>query len=291
MQTRDADLPRLRDTDANAELESFVSGYRSKQHEMGAGTDDPAQPGHGDHAAEMVATRTFALALAKKIAVVALLTAATLSVIAHAAEKTLWKIGTFDGSSGEFKSQDINYIDPKSDLVFVIGQSSDKDWYRFQPGPANGIAGGRLHPFTLKFRLDDAPRGVYRLKLAFLYETPRLSFLKLDVNGHSGFFYFHPKLDFRAGDWEGTFVPQTSMDEKTIFIPAAWLRKGENTFVLTAMDDPATAQMSLGAIAPGYTGLIYGALELAQDDAEHYDSSTFSAQIEPTIFYRETGTG
>jgi alpha-mannosidase len=258
---------------------------------MGAGTDDPAQPGHGDHAAEMVATRTFALALAKKIAVVALLTAATLSVIAHAGEKTLWKIGTFDGSSGEFKSQDINYIDPKSDLVFVIGQSSDKDWYRFQPGPANGIAGGRLHPFTLKFRLDDAPRGVYRLKLAFLYETPRLSFLKLDVNGHSGFFYFHPKLDFRAGDWEGTFVPQTSIDEKTISIPAAWLRKGENTFVLTAMDDPATAQMSLGAIAPGHTGLIYDALELVQDDAGQHNANAFTALFEPTIFYRETKTG
>ena len=95
-----------------------------------------------------------------------------------------------------------------------------------------------------------------------LYETPRLSFLKLDVNGHSGFFYFHPKLDFRAGDWEGTFVPQTSIDEKTIAIPAAWLRRGENTFVFTAMDDPATPQNSLGAIAPGHTGLIYDALEL-----------------------------
>jgi len=210
---------------------------------------------------------------------------------AHATEKTLWKIGTFDGSSGEFKSQDINYSDPKSDPVFVVSQSRDKDWYRFQPGPANGIAGGRLHPFTVKFVLNDAPLGVYRLKLAVLYETPRLSFLKLDVNGHSGFFYFHPKLDFRAGDWEGTFVPQTSIDEKTISIPAAWFRKGENAFVLTALDDPATAQNSLGAIAPGHTGLIYDALELVQDDAEQYEVSAFAAQIEPTIFYRANKAG
>ena len=224
-------------------------------------------------------------------ALAALLLAATLPADAGATEQTIWKIGIFDGSSGEFKSQDINYADPKSDPVFVVGESRDKDWYRFQPGPANGMTGGRLHPFTVKFPLKDMPRGAYHLKIAILYEMPRLSFLKLEVNGHSGYFYFHPKLDFRAGDWEGTFVPQTSTDEKTISIPAAWLRKGENIFILTAMDDPATAQMSFGAIAPGHTGLIYDALEFSQNDAAQYDSSAFSAQIEPTIFYRETTTG
>ena len=220
----------------------------------------------------------------------ALLTVATLPTVARA-EKTLWKIGTFDASSAEFKSQDINYADPKSDPVFVVGQNSDNDWYRFQPGPANGMAGARLHPFAVKFSLKDEPRGVYRLKVAILYETPRLSFLQLDVNGHSGYFYFHPKLDYRAGDWEGTFVPQTSTDEKIISIPAAWLRKGENSFVFTAMDDPAAAQTSLGSIAPGHTGLIYDALELVQDETEQYSSSVFTARIEPTIFYRQTTSG
>ncbi|MFZ3340481.1 MAG: polysaccharide lyase family protein [Terriglobales bacterium] len=249
--------------------------------------------GYCDHAAEMVTTKTIRkVTTICKATTSALFIAVTLTTAAHATEKTIWKIGTFDGSSGEFKSQDINYADPKSDPVFVVGQSSDKDWYRFQPGPANGIAGGRLHPFTVKFALNDPPLGIYRLKLAILYETPRLSFLKVEVNGHSGFFYFHPKLDFRAGDWEGTFVPQTSYDEKTISIPAAWLRRGENAFVLTAMDDPATAQNSLGAIAPGHTGLIYDALELDQDtNAGQYDANAFTAQIEPTIFYREGKAG
>jgi alpha-mannosidase len=226
-----------------------------------------------------------------KTLMAALLAASMLPVMAHAAEKVLWNIGTLDGSSGEFKSLNIDYAGPKSDPVFVVGQSGNKDWYRFQPGPANAMTGARLHPFTVKFPLNDVPRGVYRLKIAILYETPRLSFLKIDVNGHFGFFYFHPRLDFRAGDWEGTFVPQTSCDEKTISIPAAWLRKGENAFVLTAMDDPATAQVSLGAIAPGHTGLIYDALELVQDDAEPFNASAFIAQIEPTIFYRETKVG
>ena len=57
------------------------------------------------------------------------------------------------------------------------------------------------------------------------------------------------------------------------------------------MDDPATAQNSLGAIAPGHTGLIYDALELVQDDAEQYNVNAFTAQIQPTIFYRETKAG
>ena len=226
-----------------------------------------------------------------KAARAGLLVLTMLTALAHSEERTLWKIGSFDKSSGEFKSQGIDYTDPKSDLVFVVGKSSDQDWYRFQPGPANGMTGGRLHPFKIRFSLPGAPRGVYRLKIAMLYETPRLSFLMLGVNGHSGYFYFHPKLDFHAGDWEGTFVPQTSTDEKTIDIPADWLRKGENEFVLTAMDDPATAQTSLGAIAPGHSGLVYDALEFDQDDAGQYQSNAFSARIEPTIFYRETVSG
>ena len=66
------------------------------------------------------------------------------------------------------------------------------------------MTGGRLHPFTVKFSLNGPPQGVYHLRIAMLYETPRLSFLKLDLNGRSGYFYFHPTLDFNAGDWEGT---------------------------------------------------------------------------------------
>jgi hypothetical protein len=206
-------------------------------------------------------------------------------------EHSVWKIGSFDYSSGEFRSQGIDYADPKSDPVFVVGQSASADWYRFQPGPANGMTGGRRHPFTIKFTLKNTPRGVYNLRIAMLYETPRLSFLQLDVNGHSGYFYFHPHLDFHAGDWEGTFVPQTSTDEKTIRIPAAWLRQGENKFVLTALDDPAAVQSSLGAIAPGHTGLVYDALELIQQGEEQYDSRAFKVRIEPTIFYRQTANG
>jgi alpha-mannosidase len=207
-------------------------------------------------------------------------------LFSQATERSIWKIGTFNRSSGEFRDRDIDYADPKSDPTFVIGQNKEQDWYRFQPGPANGMTGGRSHPFTVKFSLAEAPRGVFYLKIAMLYETPRLSYLKLDVNGQTGLFYFHPKLDFAAGDWEGTFVPQTSTDEKTIAIPAEWLHRGENRFVLTALDDPASSQNSFGAIAPGHSGLVYDALELSQDPQARYNERAFAAQVEPTIFYR-----
>ena len=130
----------------------------------------------------------------------------------------IWRIGEFNASSGEFRSQDIDYANP-ADSIYEVGKSVNRNWLRFQPGPANGMTGARRHPFTIRFDLKDRPRGVYRLKVAILYETPRLSHLKLEINGHAGLFFFHPKLDYHAGDWEGTFVPQTSIDTKTIDIP------------------------------------------------------------------------
>jgi alpha-mannosidase len=227
------------------------------------------------------------------VAAVAFLLLPSLPGLGEPAEqaKTLWRIGSFNASSGEFRSQDIDYADPKSDLVYVVGKSSDHDWLRFQPGPANGMTGGREHPFTIQFELSDAPGGIYRLKLAMLYETPRLSHLRVSINGHSGLFYFHPKLEYSAGDWEGTFVPQTSVNTKTIEIPAAWMKASANSIVLTALDDPATAQTSLGAIAPGHTGLVYDALELVNDRAGQYDSTVFKAFVEPTIFYQKGQDG
>ena len=54
----------------------------------------------------------------------ALFMAAALAGTVHATEKALWQIGTFDASSGEFKSQGIDYADPQSDPVFIVGDLS-----------------------------------------------------------------------------------------------------------------------------------------------------------------------
>ncbi len=213
------------------------------------------------------------------------------AALAGAQTHVLWQIGRFDDSSQEFRSQNIDYASSSSDAVFNVGASADSDWIRFQPGPANAIAGGRLHPFTVNFTLDGAPRGLYQLRVAILYETPRLSALELGVNGHKGVFYFHPKLDYAAGDWEGTFVSQTSRDEKIIDIPTRWLRRGQNSMVFTAVDTPPTPQNSMGDIAPGQSGLVYDAISFQQQPAGSYAEGAVSARAEATIFYRRSPSG
>src|SRR5258708_4520761 len=213
-------------------------------------------------------------------------------VSCFAQERVIWRIGTFDHASGEFRAKSDDYNNPKIDPVYRVGTSKDgEDWQRFQPGPANGMAGGREHPFTILFDLHDPAAGVFRLKIAVLYETPRLSHLKVDLNGHSGIFYFHPQLDYGAGDWEGTFVPQTSVDSKTIDLPAEWFRGTDNRLVLSALDHASTVVISFVSIALGHSGLVYDALELTQDVATTYARDRITAQVRPSIFYRNSPTG
>jgi len=121
----------------------------------------------------------------------------------------------------------------------------------FTPGPANGMAGGREHPFTILFDLHEPAGGVFHLKIAVLYETPRLSHLKVDLNGHSGMFYFHPQLDYGAGDWEGTFVPQhfcRQQNHRTCL--RRWLRPEQTTGWSSPRSmSHSTVENSLGSIA------------------------------------------
>lgn len=215
-----------------------------------------------------------------------------LSCASFSADRAVWRIGTFDHSSSEFRSQSRDYNDPKQDPVFRVGQSKEaENWQRFQPGPANGMAGGREHPFRVIFDLAQPPRGVFRLKIAMLYETPRLSHLRIDINGHKGLIYFHPTLDYEAGDWEGTFVPQTSADTKIVELSPDWLKQGENRLILTALDDPGERENSLGSIATGHSGIVYDAVELTNDPAASFDLHRVHATAYPTIFYKKSTQG
>jgi alpha-mannosidase len=210
---------------------------------------------------------------------------------ATAQQTTVWQIGKFDDSSREFHDvHGVSYADPASDVDFIVGRSSDQDWMRFQPGDANGLAGARQHPFRIHFTLPAVRSGEYDLKIAVLYETPRLSSLAVKINGHSGVFFFEPRLDYAAGDWEGTFVPQTSRAEKIITIPARWLQTGDNLLTLTAVDSPATPENSVGDIAPGESGLVYDAVALLhQPDGSAAPGTKLNAT--PTIFFHKTSTG
>ena len=79
----------------------------------------------------------------------------------RAETETVFRVGTFDESSYEFKSDGIDYANPAQDPVFIAGKSEDgKDWFSFQPGSSNGKAG--FKPWS-RLRL----RGVTRQAQAF----------------------------------------------------------------------------------------------------------------------------
>lgn len=216
------------------------------------------------------------------------------ALAAHGA--TLWQLGTPDESSGEFShwrdrqtgQRRLNYADPAQNPVFVVGQSEpSRDWFAFQPGTANGMAGFRPHPFTIQFRLDDAPRGRFRLRLDLLAYSARLPAVQVEINGRRGWFYQQPKLIYTAGDHAVFYQPHYAKSVIEAELPAEALQAGTNVLVLTAIDDSTErddAQPS-GFPWPGVSGIVYDCLRL-----DHWPEATTappSAAIQPTIFYQE----
>src|ERR1039458_145461 len=149
---------------------------------------------------------------------------------AQAGTQKVWQVGTFDESSHEFKDEGIDYANPAQDPVFVVGKSDPaKDWYAYQPGSGNGKAGFRPHPFTVKFDLSSAPQGVFSLKVGLLAYMARQPRLQIEINGHRGLFYLHPKLNYAGGDTNSVFVPTYSYGTITAEFPSRFLVKGSNT--------------------------------------------------------------
>ena len=215
-----------------------------------------------------------------------LLLAASLFAEAHAGSQKLWQVGSFDESSHEFKAEEIDYSDPAQDPVFTVGKSDTaKDWYAFQPGSGNGKAGFRPHPFTVKFDLPSAPQGVFSLKIGLLAYMARLPGLQIEINGHRGWFYLHPKLNYTGGDINSIFVPIYSYGTIVAEFPAQFLVRGSNKVVLTAIDEPAERDDSESS-GLGNSGLIYDALELDNDPAAKYAAKRLTADVVPTVFYK-----
>jgi hypothetical protein len=204
----------------------------------------------------------------------------------EAGSQKLWQVGTFDESSQEFKAGGIEYSNPAQDPVFTVGKSDPaKDWYAFQPGSGNGTAGFRPHPFTVKFDLLDAPKGVFSLKAGLLAYMARLPRLQIEMNGHRGLFYLHPKLNYAGGDTNSVFIPIYSYGTIVAEFPSQFLIKGTNSLVLTAIDEPAQRDDSQSA-GIGNSGLAYDALELDNDPAAKFAANRLTAEVVPTIFYK-----
>ena len=192
-----------------------------------------------------------------------------------AADQTLWQIGQFDQSSGEFHGR-VDFSNPQDNPVFTVGKSdASKDWPGAQPGTANPDAGGRAHPYTIVFDLASPPRGVYRLVVAAVLNRPRVPALQVELNGKTGVFYFHRKVSYYPGDG-GIDSPIYGGDKLEMALPTDLLRRGENKLVLTAVDNPKDGS--------GDSWIFYDALELQVDPSAKAPRGT-EVSLEPTIFY------
>ena len=219
--------------------------------------------------------RTFALWLAVLISLVP---------YAQAAPKVVWQIGTFDNSSGEF-----NYGKPgppffgeryPKELLYIIGKSTpEADWPARQLGSAIFQPGGNPRPYTIQFDLDEIPQGVYTLKIALLSENACVGQLQVEINGHVGFYYQHPKLSYDGGDREMIVSPIAGTDTILVDIPARFLQKGTNKFALTAVDEPSEAGGDVHA------SLVFDALELDHDSARKFAADEMTAEVVPMVFY------
>ncbi len=194
------------------------------------------------------------------------------------AQNTIWQIGKFDGSSQEFNNRPL-FLNPNYAPVFIVGRSSTSDWPGLQPGSENSEAGGRPHPYTIRFTLSSHPRGTYRLVISALLYESRVPHLRVAINGKSGIFYFHRKLTYSSAD-PAFWSPIDASDEIAIVLPRSALRQGENDLVLTALDDPKDG--------PGDSLLAYDALRLTQD-REATRAKAPQLEVSPTIFYVRQG--
>jgi hypothetical protein len=214
----------------------------------------------------------------KLVVFLALLSFTTLSVAIKplsATEQTLWEIGQFDQSSAEFHAHP-DFSDVHYNPVFTVGKSDpSKDWPGGQPGSANAAAGGRAHPYTIVFNLTNPPRGTYRLLVSVILTRPRVPHLRVEINGKSGLFYFHRKVSCYPGEG-GVDSPIYGDAQLEIALPTAALKSGENSLVLTAMDDPKDG--------PSDSWLLYDALRLVVNPDVKARGSA-DVRIDPTIFY------
>jgi hypothetical protein len=211
---------------------------------------------------------------------------------ARADEKTLWQIGVFDQSPEEFGSSagvQISVSVPPDPIYRAATGDWKKDWIAFHPGSANGPAGGREHPFTIFFSLDTPPKGLYRLTIGVLPYMPRRPNLRVDVNGKRGMYYLRPRLSYDSGTTATFFLATYSYQKLEVELPPTALKQGENKLVLTAIDDPATRDDSVGGMGTGDSGIFYDALKLSHDPAGKCSPDEIQATATPTVFYKQSG--
>ena len=249
-------------------------------------------PGHG-----MLAPRTFLPARMMRLASMPWLAFLLVARVLHA--DILWQVGRPDESSGEFShwrdpvtgKARLAYADPSQDPVFRVGRDDpSRAWFAYQPGPANGAAGAREHPFAIEFDLPEVPAHGAVLSLHLLAYSVRLPRLQVDVNGARGWYHQRPRLVLSAGDPASFYLPHYSHSLVRVPIRASLLKAGVNRVVLTPLDaSPARddAQPS-GFPWPGVSGVVHDALVLEGADGPGFIDRVREplARVEATPFYR-----
>lgn len=189
----------------------------------------------------------------------------------QAETKIIWQIGKFDQSPVEFSPSavgPVSYVEGKSDWKTA--------WPRSEPASQS---------YQILFNLEPSQH-TYTLNIGLLIERPRVPTMKISINGHSGTFYLHPKLSYSRSDFTFAFDPHESQAELHIDLPAAFLKYGQNSISITAVDEPVST-----AEEQKESGITFDALSLEEDTSRTSRQPDIQAETQPTIFYRQTSNG
>ncbi len=199
--------------------------------------------------------------MTRTMAVLLFLLFATTAVSAQM--RTLWEIGKFDQSPSEFPTA------ARDQVLYRVGTSDwAKDW------PSTQKAGSK---YEIEFPLESAPRGSFVLNVSvFPYAISRIPALHIAANGHEGTFY----LDLKAS--YGPLNARQPSETLSIEIPAGYLHKGSNSFILSCIG--ARPSETEPHEAPG---IRYDGLSLTNNPQTAKRNSAVSARVNPEIFYRE----
>jgi alpha-mannosidase len=188
--------------------------------------------------------------------------------------KLVWQIGEFDQTSREF-GHAFDLESEKLKPVFTVGVSKTADWPAWQTTSVTGTSGKHPVAYTIVFTLQKAPAKAYRLSVAALLVNPSVPDLLVNVNGHTGRYFFNRRISYYAGD-DRVDSPIYSGDTIEINFAGKFLRMGENRLVLTAVEDEENPETR--------ASLIYDALKLTETAQRQSEPV---ATVRPTVFYKE----
>lgn len=205
-----------------------------------------------------------------------LLAVLSLPLFAQSGAKRVWQIGEFDGSSAEFAQGQ-----PQTPVVFTVGHDqAETAWYAYDASAYAGKASSAdTAPRAIDFSVAGRPERDYRLKVSLIIDHSSVPALRIGINGRTGLFYLHPKLDYAMGDMTAAFYPAYSRAEVECDFPGTWLKSGSNRITLQAV--------AIGKEGVPDAGFNYDAIAL---DSVKSLPAAIEAHATPTIFYTKQGT-